>query len=417
MSEDAGLAAKLHRWRWVNMFALFLTCTVGYAIQLAAFPLAPLIREELGISALEITGYTTAFFMSYAIFGIIAGIIADKVGAKPATITGDLLAAIGAFTFGLAPSYWIQLVAYFLFGIACAFVWNPPPKIINAWAGPREVSLQIAIWSSGIPIASVITNLGGPPLAVLYGLNWRIVYYILGGSALIIAGIAYVLIKEAPPKPAAAEGRSTSIGNPAILSKNRAATLRCVYCNPWVYIIAGVLVGNLTMSWILLTYGPIYSTTILPLVMAGQLSSAIGMAGIPTRIAAGWITDRIGRKSPLMIIGSLFAASTVLLAFAGGTGNFALIAVTYFVVGSYAISVAPQLALLAHAPRLPPEKIGTAMGLQSAITFGCSLISLRIAGWMLASGFTWFHVWGMASFWGMLALICSVASMKAERII
>jgi hypothetical protein len=29
--------------------------------------------------------------------------IADKVGAKPATITGEILAAIGEFTFGLAP--------------------------------------------------------------------------------------------------------------------------------------------------------------------------------------------------------------------------------------------------------------------------------------------------------------------------
>lgn len=389
--------------KWLNLGALFLSMVSGYSACLAWPPLSPLIKEDLSLGSLEVAAYSTMFFITYTVLGPVAGAISDRVGAKTTILAGVLMGSAGAFLFGSTHSYLLQLAAYLIIGAACTFIFTPGPKIINAWADPGETGLFSGVWSSGIFTASMLTTFVGPLIASVFGMNWRAVFHTFGALGLVFSLVFYAVVRERPPKP-----RLTDGGGGA--SK--------VYTNPWIWIISLVFCSAVSSFWVNANYIPLYANTILPLVEAGRVSSAYGLVGLPAAILSGWLSDRLGWRTPFMIAGTLCLTCSVWIVFFGQTGNYMWIVFIFALVGwGPLFTTVPELALYIRAPGLPPEKIGTAMGLQSFLSYGTSLSMVTLSGWLLGHGYSFFHVFLIPSMLGVQGAVFSLFSIRAERMV
>lgn len=92
----------------------------------------------------------------------------------------------------------------------------------------------------------------------------------------------------------------------------------------------------------------------------------IGLAGIPGSVVAGWLSDRFGRRRPVVVAMTALQAVGLLLVPVAGAGWFWVPA---FIVGfAFNGSFAVWQTVPGEDRSVSPENIGTAVGLMLSIT-------------------------------------------------
>src|SRR5690606_15014498 len=84
-ARGAGMSTRVEqgdRYRWVVVGMLWLVCFFNYADRQAIFSVFPLLREEMGLSNVQLGIVAGSFMWVYAAFGPIAGLIGDRLNRK-----------------------------------------------------------------------------------------------------------------------------------------------------------------------------------------------------------------------------------------------------------------------------------------------------------------------------------------------
>ena len=158
--------------------------------------------------------------ISWGVFGLFAGMLADRFGAYRVLLTGSLLYALGLATMAVAPTpFTFALTAGVMLGAAqagttYAVVYGVIGRNIDPARRSWAMGVTAAAGSFGqflmLPVSSVL--IGGMSMAGLFtipAVGWQNALFILGGLALLIAPLA-IGLKEAPID-AAAGGAPQSI--------------------------------------------------------------------------------------------------------------------------------------------------------------------------------------------------------------
>lgn len=124
----------------------------------------------------------------------------------------------------------------------------------------------------------------------------------------------------------------------------------------------------------------------------GWVGSSLYVGCMAGALVTGWLTDRFGRKKPLILAALIFAFSSVLMALAGSAAELAL----WRIVAGFGVGAASMLSPLYIAEVSPPAVRGKMVSInQLAIVVGILLAYLSnyfLAGWennwrwMFASG-------------------------------
>ena len=179
----------------------------------ALTPLLPDYKEELGLSKTE-AGVLASAYAAGALFGALpGGIVAARVGVKPAVLIGLAGMGVTTFAFGLGDTFSLLLVARFLQGLSSAFSWTASFSWLAAGAPPdRRGELLGAAVGAAIfgalfgPVLGGIASETGPEpafgsvavLAIVLGIwAWRTPAFVPGepqplrmlGSALSHPGV------------------------------------------------------------------------------------------------------------------------------------------------------------------------------------------------------------------------------------
>lgn len=113
--------------------------------------IAPLIRENLGLSVTQAGSFLSAYYIGPVLISLPAGWLADRWGVRGAMVLGQALIAIGLFAAAAAPSFSFLLVILVLAGAGYGVLNPTTTKAGMAWFPPRQRATVVGLKQIGLP--------------------------------------------------------------------------------------------------------------------------------------------------------------------------------------------------------------------------------------------------------------------------
>jgi MFS family permease len=364
-------------YAWWRLGVSLLLMTIGGSGMYSITVVLPRIQEDFGVARADASLPYTLTMIGFGLGGILMGKLADRFGVMVPVLVGALGLGLGFAGAGLAPNLtWFCLAQGLLVGfLGTSATLTPLVADTSQWFDRRR-GMALAICMSGNYTAGAIW----PPVMQYFidAVGWRQTYVGMGVFCVAsIVPLAFVLRRRPPPQaPAAAAvapGASTfaQSARPLGLSPNVLAGLLCVagvaccvaMSMPQVHIVA--YCGDLG-------FGAARG--------AEMLSLMLGM-GVVSRLASGWISDRIGGLRTLLL-GSVLQGIALLM-FLPSDGLVSL----YVVSGMFGLfqgGIVPAYALIVRE-YFAPNEVGTRVGMVLMAT----LLGMALGGWMSGAVFDW----------------------------
>ena len=203
---------------WVIVMAAWLAMFVGAAANVSFSIFGPELEDEFGWTrgALSL-GFTLNVIVMSA-FGLVAGILVDRIGPKRTVIIGGIIGGLGIALLSQVNQVWHFYIFYGVIastGLALAYL-IPTVATVRRWFMRRAaLALSIALTGSGLGIVLLL-----PGVNLMIGaFGWRTGYFGLGLIALAGLLVAGMLLKRDPesagtypdgikPDPAELEARA-----------------------------------------------------------------------------------------------------------------------------------------------------------------------------------------------------------------
>jgi len=330
------------KYRWIVLFASFYAfVTFAFALQIVP-PLLKSVINEFGVSHAE-AGLSMSMVVFPGIFlGIPAGILADRYGVKLAGSVSTVVIALGCFITAIANSFSVFLAGRLILGIGGAFIITATP-LISQWFSRKEMGKAMGIYGTNMPVASVVAFPLASLLMLSYG--WRYPFYVSTAIAILNVATFTLMVKQGPYRP----------------DHNEAVDpLRAL---------RNVEIWKVGVTWLLFNAAAISFTTWAPKIFedfknmnpfyASLLASVLMLAAIPCVPLFGWISDKLGRRRLLMIIGSaLMAGAFIAVAYTSATSmtvSIAALGITAAMVPPMVMALSPEI--------LGPSLAGTGFGI------------------------------------------------------
>ena len=327
----------------------------------------PVIQQEFGIDRSGASLPYTMTMIGFALGGVFMGRMADRFGIMVPLFIGTLFLGGGFIAAAYAPTYWLFVAAQAgligLFGVATSF--GPLVADVSLWFKKRR-GLAIAIVASGNYLAGAIW----PPVLTksmeLYG--WRNSYIAIGIFCVVtMLPLSLMLRRRAPVLDGAAvaiENRSFT-GTPFLQAMLMLAGLACCVAMsmPQVHLVAYCLDLG------------------FPAARGAEMLSLLLGFGVVSRIASGFIADKIGGIGTL-IIGSVLQclALAFYIPFDGLTSLYIVSALFGLAQGG----IVPSYALIVR-DNFPAREAGTRISLVLTST----VLGMALGGWISGEIYDW----------------------------
>ncbi len=350
-------------YAWRRLAASVTLSTVGGIGMWCLTVALPIVQVDLGVSRADISFAYTMNMLGFFAGGVLAGRLVDRRGI----VVTAILSAVGlSLGFALAPttsSLTLFAAAQILIGFSAAATFAPLVADVSHWFEKRR-GVAVAIAASGNYIAGAIW----PPVVELmirdYG--WRTTY--LSAAALCLATMIplALTLKRRPPDHAETQIATVARRSQAALglSPNALQALLavagiacCVAMSmPQVHIVAYCAD---------LGYGVARG--------AEMLSLMLGF-GIVSRVLTGWIADRVGGVSTLLLGSTLQGVALVVYLIADGLTSLYLASILF---GLFQGGIVPSYAIIVRE-YFPPREAATRVGFAVSVT----VVGMALGGWM-----------------------------------
>ncbi len=291
MAEAAKRGQMSYRYRWYVLTVLVVVYVFNFIDRSVLGILVEPIRAELGVSD-TMMGFLGGFAFAafYTFMGIPIARMADR-GVRRNIISVCLALWSGATALcGLAQNF-VQLLLARI-GVAVGEAGGSPPShsmISDLFPADRR-GTALAIYALGIPIGTMLGNLGGGWLTEYF--DWRTAFIVVGLPGILLAVLVRFTVRE--PERGAAEGIA--------LTPEDAPPVMEVFQYLWskksfrYMSIAGALhafVGNGIGYWIPAMFNRSHDLS------SAQMGTALfwlGFASIAGTFLGGYLGDKLGAR-------------------------------------------------------------------------------------------------------------------------
>jgi MFS family permease len=350
-------------YAWRRLAASVALSTVGGIGMWCLAVALPTVQADLGVSRADISFAYTMNMLGFFAGGVLAGRLVDRRGI---VITSILSAAGLSAGFALAPlasTLALFAAAQVLIGFSAAATFAPLVADISHWFVKRR-GVAVAIAASGNYIAGALW----PPIVdpMIREFGWRATYLTAAAFCLATMIPLALTLRRRPPDHAETRIATVARRSQAALglSPNALQALLavagiacCVAMSmPQVHIVAYCAD---------LGYGVARG--------AEMLSLMLGF-GIVSRIGSGWIADRVGGVTTLLLGSTLQGVALVVYLIADGLTSLYLASILF---GLFQGGIVPSYAIIVRE-YFPPREAATRVGFTISIT----VVGMALGGWM-----------------------------------
>jgi MFS family permease len=166
---------------------------LSYALRSVNATIAPLLAQDLGLSAAELGWLSSAYFLSFAGMQWFVGSWLDKHGARRTESALLAVAAIGAFVVAISATLWGLSIGRILIGAGVSACLMAPYAYFRRCFAPDKQA-QLAMWMliGGTSGALASTQ---PTLLLAEAIGWRNVFLIAAG---LLALASFAVFKNVP---------------------------------------------------------------------------------------------------------------------------------------------------------------------------------------------------------------------------
>ncbi len=359
-------------WTIVGLLCLGFTIAYIDRTNLSIALATPEFRSAFGFSDSQRGLLNSAFFWSYALLQVPAGMLTDRYGVKlPYAIsffTWSLVSAATAF----AGSVWELFALRVVLGAAEAIVTPASMKWITTHVEEKHRGLAVGILFAGAKFGPA----AGAKLAVdlIQSSGWRGMFLILGLGSLLFL-IPWMLIVRENRPPIVVKAAAGSFGN--------------IWRSPTIY---GILIGTVAynyFNYFNLTWLPAYFVERwnLPLSSMGSYTafSFLGMATMA--ITGGAVADAFIRRGADAVrvrkaftIGGLLIASTEIV---GSFTESRDIALTFAFISMAGLGLTTANYWALTQTLMPGAAIGRISGIQNLASNLAGIAAPILTGWLV----------------------------------
>jgi MFS family permease len=341
-----------------------------YTLRSAPAVMMPELSSAFGMSAAAVASMVGIFYYGYSPFSLVAGVALDRIGPRNIVPIGAATVGIGALLFATGSSGAASF-GRFLQGAGGVFALVGAAYIVTTNFPPsRAATLIGATQMFGMAGGSAGQFLVGPMIAS--GVPWSTFWTGMGIAGLAISVVLFLLI---PPSKPSSQGGDWL--------KTAGHALAVVFRNPQS-ILCGMIAGLLFIPTTILDM--IWGVRFLQEGRGFEYASAVlRSASVPFGWIIGcpllgFISDRIGRRKPVIAVSAVVLLACVAWILYGPADVF-----PPYVIGLTA-GVASGAAMLPYTvikEANPPEMSGTATGVVNFLNFTFSALLGPVFGWVL----------------------------------
>jgi MFS family permease len=357
MSSKLPVAA-IGAWLLVAAYYFF-----QYALRSAPSVMIPELTGAFGVNALGVSAIVGMFYYGYSPFSLVAGTSIDRFGAKRVIPIGAAVVGIGALLFGTG-NVTLANIGRFLQGAGGAFALIGAVYLITKnFPASVAASLIGATQMFGMAGGSAGQFLVGP--IIKSGVSWDRFWIYAGCLGLIISGVLLVLLPKEIPKatPGGAGAFSVLLRSLGKVFRNPQSLL-CGFISGLLFIPTTILGMTWGVRFLQEARGREFEAAV-------TLAAAIPLGWMIGCPLLGFISDRLGRRKPVIFGGALMLLAVVTWVLFGNPEIL-----RGHTVGIL-MGIASGAAMLPYTvikEANPPELGGTATGVVNFINFTFSAL-------------------------------------------
>jgi predicted MFS family arabinose efflux permease len=343
--------------RWAVLALITAAQTMANVGPLGIPSIAPLIREDLGLSVAQAGSFLSAYYIGPIVMSLPAGWMADRWGVRQAMILGQAMVALGLLAASAAPSFVVLVFILMVAGVGYGILNPTTTKAGMAWFPPRQRATVLGLKQVGLPFGGMVGALVMPPLALVFG--WRTAVIVSAAAVAMLGALTWMLYRDLPDPP----GLQMTTAPIRFRDVLRVRDLWLVSATSLVF--AG-------MQTIFLSFLVLYLRDVvrLSLVAAAKYLVLVQAGGATGRIIFGLLSDRLfggRRRIVLTVAGVGSAACAFVLPNAGPGATAAVLAPLALGIGFFGVGWnGVQHTLMAELAGT--RRAGTAVGLGLALS-------------------------------------------------
>jgi predicted MFS family arabinose efflux permease len=279
---------------------VLITTGVQMAVAMANIVLAtiaPAVAQDLGVDPAWVGYQVSLLFGAATLSTVFGGAVVLRWGAGRASQMSVLACALGLMLFALPHLAFIAIGSVAV-GAGMGLANPAAAHLLVRYTAPERRNLIFSVKQTGVPLGGVVTALTAPALAVTVGWRWSLAMITAYTLVLFVLGRRYQTAWDSDRDPGRIVTQRPFSGVAMVW---REGTLR------WISLVA--LVFSIVQRS-LLTFTVIYLVVEggYGLVEAGVMLSVAQIAGSVSRVAWGWLADRM--RSSLAVLTMICVITT-----------------------------------------------------------------------------------------------------------
>ena len=263
------------------------------------------LMRDFNADGTAIGALSGMYFYTYAAIQIPVGVLIDRYGPRKLLAFSAVVSAVASLGFALSPDILAASISRAIIGGSVAFAFVATLSIATTFFKPARFAMLAGIL---LAVGMAGAMAGQAPLRLLVeSTGWRGSYHVLAVWALVMAVLAWLIV---PRRPSAAKAGKPEAG--PFVAWSVFSTSQTWLCGVIGFGLASVMLvfgGLWSVPWLMTVYK-------LSIADASILTSTIFIGWLFGSPIAGWLSDKIHRRKPVLLAGafvSLLSFAAIIL--------------------------------------------------------------------------------------------------------
>jgi MFS family permease len=334
------------------------------------------LMRDFSVGGAALGSLSAFYFYAYASIQLPVGMLTDRYGPRKLMSFAAGFCALASLGFALSDSLLTASIGRALIGGTVAFGFVGTLAIAGYWFKPAQYAMLAGLLQT-VGMSGAI--FGQAPLRQVVELvGWRGTMASLGLIAILLSILLFLLVPHRSSEQKNVERKTGILDG-----------LRTVASNGQTWLCALIGFG---MAAIMLGFGSLWG---VPWLTNVHGYSTVEAAGVISMLfvgwaifspLAGWASDRMGRRNPILIMGSVISISAFSVVIFNTPESTVLLMAMIFLTGLGGCSMTVCFSSVRELNKL--EYSSTGLGLMNMCVVGAGAVMQPMIGWLLDMNWT-----------------------------